>query len=188
VQLLREGGYTVRDEVDPAHAPGVFDRVLMAIGLKAEVTKKVLRDAQGKPVTIEFLIEEASFQPHHMPFIKNLAILGIEATLRLVEGAQMQVRRNDFDLIRYSAFKHARRFAAPYFCRGAKLPVCRTCGCGPGHRCHDRAIIAAKNGGAHDGVSRSTASFVRGAIDSHWYWSHWVAYWMVQPSAAEAEI
>ena len=60
VQLLREGGYTVRDEVDPAHAPGVFERVLMAIGLKAEVTKKVLRDAQGKPVTIEFLIEEAS--------------------------------------------------------------------------------------------------------------------------------
>jgi microcin C transport system substrate-binding protein len=32
----------------------------------------------AKRITIEFLIEEPTFQPHHMPFIKNLATLGIE--------------------------------------------------------------------------------------------------------------
>ncbi len=97
VQLLREGGYTVRDEVDPAHAPGTFDRFMMLLGLKAEITKKVLRDQAGRPVTIEFLIDEPTFQPHHMPFIKNLATLGIEASLRIVDASQMQKRRNDFD-------------------------------------------------------------------------------------------
>ena len=37
--------------------------------------------ANGEPITFEFLIDEPSFQPHHMPFIKNLATLGIDATL-----------------------------------------------------------------------------------------------------------
>ena len=35
----------------------------------------------GEPVTIEFLIDEPTFEPHHMPFIKNLNVLGIDASL-----------------------------------------------------------------------------------------------------------
>ena len=35
---------------------------------------------QGEPISVEFLLDEPSFQPHHMPFIKNLGMLGIEAT------------------------------------------------------------------------------------------------------------
>src|SRR5262249_52751002 len=38
---------------------------------------------QGEPISVEFLIDEPSFQPHHMPFVKNLGTLGIEATLRV---------------------------------------------------------------------------------------------------------
>jgi microcin C transport system substrate-binding protein len=34
---------------------------------------------RGEPISVEFLIDEPSFQPHHMPFIKNLGTLGIEA-------------------------------------------------------------------------------------------------------------
>ena len=30
-----------------------------------------------------FLLEEPSFQPHHMPFMKNLGTLGIDAKLRI---------------------------------------------------------------------------------------------------------
>jgi microcin C transport system substrate-binding protein len=52
---------------------------------------------KGERLTIEFLLEEPSFQPHHMPFIKNLGVLGIDASLRLIDAAQMQNRRNDFD-------------------------------------------------------------------------------------------
>lgn len=52
---------------------------------------------QGERISIEFLIEEPTFQPHHMPFIKNLNTLGIDANLRVIDAAQMQKRRNDFD-------------------------------------------------------------------------------------------
>ncbi|MFT0877568.1 extracellular solute-binding protein [Rhodopseudomonas sp. G2_2311] len=51
----------------------------------------------GEPFRVEFLLEEPAFQPHHMPFIKNLGTLGIEATLRLVDPVQQRARRDDFD-------------------------------------------------------------------------------------------
>ncbi len=71
VQLLNEAGYVIKG--GKRHSP------------------------QGERIVIEFLLEEPSFQPHHMPYIKNLATLGIDATVRLVDSAQMQKRRNDFD-------------------------------------------------------------------------------------------
>jgi microcin C transport system substrate-binding protein len=52
---------------------------------------------QGEPISVEFLIDEPSFQPHHMPFIKNLRTLGIEANLRIVDPAQYRERIDDFD-------------------------------------------------------------------------------------------
>jgi len=52
---------------------------------------------QGEPFRIEFLLDEPSFQPHHMPFIKNLGTLGIEASVRLVDPVQFRTRRDDFD-------------------------------------------------------------------------------------------
>ncbi|HEY0331065.1 MAG TPA: extracellular solute-binding protein [Rhodopseudomonas sp.] len=52
---------------------------------------------QGEPFKIEFLLDEPTFQPHHMPYIKNLATLGIEASLRLVDAVQQRARRDDFD-------------------------------------------------------------------------------------------
>jgi microcin C transport system substrate-binding protein len=53
--------------------------------------------AQGEPFKIEFLLDEPNFQPHHMPFIKNLGVLGIEASLRMVDPVQQRARRDDFD-------------------------------------------------------------------------------------------
>ncbi len=57
--------------------------------------KRLLPD--GEPVTIEFLLDEPEFEPHHMAFIKNLAILGIDATIRLVDPVQYRARLDDFD-------------------------------------------------------------------------------------------
>jgi microcin C transport system substrate-binding protein len=51
----------------------------------------------GEPLTIEFLIDEPTFEPHHMPFIKNLGTLGIDATLRIVDPVQYRARRDGFD-------------------------------------------------------------------------------------------
>jgi microcin C transport system substrate-binding protein len=51
----------------------------------------------GERIAIEFLIDEPSFQAHHMPYIKNLATLGFDATLRLVDPVQYRARVDDFD-------------------------------------------------------------------------------------------
>jgi microcin C transport system substrate-binding protein len=51
----------------------------------------------GERMTIEFLLDERSFEAHHMPYIKNLGLLGIEANVRVVDPAQEQLRLNDFD-------------------------------------------------------------------------------------------
>ena len=51
----------------------------------------------GAPIKFEFLLEEVTFTPHHMPFIKNLATLGIDATLRVVDPVQYRARVDSFD-------------------------------------------------------------------------------------------
>jgi microcin C transport system substrate-binding protein len=70
-------------------------QMLQDAGFPIKNGKRV--DAKGEPLTIEFLIDDPQFQAHHMPFIKNLATLGIDAALRVVDPAQYMARRNDFD-------------------------------------------------------------------------------------------
>ena len=69
--LLDEAGYTLKDG------------------------KRVLPG--GTPFSIEFLSEEVSFKPHHLTYIRNLAIIGISATLRIVDPAQYRARVDGFD-------------------------------------------------------------------------------------------
>ena len=70
-QLLQDAGYAVKDG--------------------KRVTLK------GEPIAVEFLIDEPTFQPHHMPYIKNLGTLGIDATVRVVDPVQFRARVDDFD-------------------------------------------------------------------------------------------
>jgi microcin C transport system substrate-binding protein len=51
----------------------------------------------GEPIAIEFLLDEPTFEPHHMALIKNLATLGIAANIRLVDPVQYRARLVDFD-------------------------------------------------------------------------------------------
>ncbi|GKQ51687.1 extracellular solute-binding protein [Bradyrhizobium sp. Ce-3] len=71
VQLLNEAGCVIKDG------------------------KRVL--PKGEPITVEFLNDEPSLQPHHGPYIKNLGTLGIDATFRLVDAVQYRARVEDFD-------------------------------------------------------------------------------------------
>jgi microcin C transport system substrate-binding protein len=52
---------------------------------------------KGEPITIEFLVDEQTFLPHHEALIKNLKTLGIDATPRLVDAAQYKKREDDRD-------------------------------------------------------------------------------------------
>jgi microcin C transport system substrate-binding protein len=69
--------------------------VLQEAGYLVKEGKRVT--PQGEPISVEFLLDEPSFQPHHMPFIKNLGALGIEANLRIVDPVQYRKRVDDFD-------------------------------------------------------------------------------------------
>jgi microcin C transport system substrate-binding protein len=109
VALLEPFRGKVPDEVfGPPFVPPVSDgsgqdRALLrkAVQLLADAGC-VMKDGkrmtpQGEPFRIEFLLDEPAFQAHHMPFIKNLGTLGIEATVRLVDPVQFRARRDDFD-------------------------------------------------------------------------------------------
>jgi microcin C transport system substrate-binding protein len=52
---------------------------------------------RGEELDIEFLLSESSFQPHHMPYIRNLERIGVRANVRLVDASQYQARLNEFD-------------------------------------------------------------------------------------------
>jgi microcin C transport system substrate-binding protein len=70
-------------------------QLLQDAGLPIKDGKRVLPN--GEVFRIEFLVDEPSIEPHHAPYIKNLATLGIEATLRLVDPVQYRARTEDFD-------------------------------------------------------------------------------------------
>ena len=70
-------------------------QLLNDAGCKIKDGKRTLPD--GDIFRIEFLLDEPAFQPHHAPFIKNLGVLGIEATLRMVDAVQYRARVEDFD-------------------------------------------------------------------------------------------
>ena len=69
--------------------------LLQEAGFGVKDGKRVSKN--GERVAIEFLLDEPSFQPHHMTFIKNLGILGFDASLRMVDPVQFRKRVDDFD-------------------------------------------------------------------------------------------
>jgi microcin C transport system substrate-binding protein len=70
-------------------------KLLDDAGIVLKNGKRVLPD--GSPVSIEFLLDEPGLTPHTLPYIRNLAILGIPATLRVVDPVQYRARVDDFD-------------------------------------------------------------------------------------------
>ncbi len=70
-------------------------RLLAQAGYPVKEGKRVLPD--GTPITIEFLIDEPTFKPHHLAYIENLKRLGFEAGLRIVDPAQYRQRVDNFD-------------------------------------------------------------------------------------------
>jgi microcin C transport system substrate-binding protein len=70
-------------------------QLLQTAGYPIKDGKRVL--PSGEPFTIEFLLDEPSIEPHHGSFLKNLATLGIAATLRVVDAVQYRARVESFD-------------------------------------------------------------------------------------------
>ncbi|MDM8349557.1 extracellular solute-binding protein [Pseudomonas sp. sp1636] len=58
-------------------------------------------DAEGKPVSLEFLLAQTEFERVLLPFKRNMADLGMELVIRRVDVSQYinRLRSRDFDLI-----------------------------------------------------------------------------------------
>src|ERR1700738_4369031 len=70
-------------------------QLLSDAGLVVKDRKRLLPN--GEVFTVEFLLDEPSFQPHHATFIKNLGQLGIEAGIRQIDAVQYRARVEAFD-------------------------------------------------------------------------------------------
>lgn len=56
-----------------------------------------LVNAKGEPLTVEFLIFSPTMERIISPFVRNLKLLGVDASIRQVEAAQYQERLKNFD-------------------------------------------------------------------------------------------
>jgi len=149
--------------------------------------KRVLPN--GEPLTIEFLIDEPTFEPHHMPFIKNLGVLGIAASLRIVDPVQYRARRDGFDFdITVDRFSFS---ATPgdslrsfFSSQAASLKGSNNLAgiADPAIDALIDRIIAAPTRPSLTVACRALDRLIRAARYwiPHWYKpSHWIAYWDV---------
>jgi microcin C transport system substrate-binding protein len=144
---------------------------------------------KGEPVTIEFLIDEPTIQPHHMPLIKNLATLGLEATLRQVDAVQYKKREDDFDfdilISRFSFSSTPGDSLRSYFSSESaaiKGSLNRAGIADPVVDALIEKVIAAESRPALVSACKALDRVVRAGRYwiPHWYKaSHWVAYWDV---------
>jgi len=56
-----------------------------------------LVNASGETLTLEFLIQSQAFERVLSPLIANLKAIGVNASMRMVDAAQYQSRKNSFD-------------------------------------------------------------------------------------------
>jgi microcin C transport system substrate-binding protein len=160
-QLLQEAGYPVKDG------------------------KRMTPD--GQRLTLEFLLDEPSFQPHHMPYIKNLGTLGIEARLRLVDPVQAQQRLKDFDfdltIQRFSFSSTPGDSLRTYFSsRSAEVKGSQNLSglADPAVDAMIEQIIAAESRGTLTTACRALDRLIRAGrywIPQWYKASHWIAYW-----------
>jgi microcin C transport system substrate-binding protein len=60
-------------------------------------TPQGLRNANNEPLSVEIMIDSPSFERIVGPYVKNLQLIGVAATMRRVDDAQYERRLKDFD-------------------------------------------------------------------------------------------
>jgi microcin C transport system substrate-binding protein len=163
------------------------NQLLTQAGFALKNGKRVL--ANGEPIVIEFLIDEPTFQPHHLPFIKNLGTLGIEASLRIVDPVQFRARVDNFDfditVARFSFSATPGDSLRTYFTSQAAATKGAQNLAGIADPAVDKLvdlIIAAKTREELTTACRALDRVIRAGRYwiPHWYKaSHWIAYWDV---------
>ena len=162
-------------------------QLLDEAGIVLKNGKRVLPD--GSPVIIEFLLDDPSFTPHHLPYIQNLATLGIAANLRIVDPVQYRARVDGFDfditVERFSFSATPGDSLRTYFSSQAAATKGSQNLAGIADPVVDALvdrIIAAKTRAELTTACRALDRIIRAGRYwiPHWYKaSHWIAYWDV---------
>jgi len=76
--------------------------IVTALGILAEAgwtvrDQKLVHRESGQPLRFEILLNEQTWERISLPFVKNLARLGVDARLRVVDTPQYQYRTDNFD-------------------------------------------------------------------------------------------
>jgi microcin C transport system substrate-binding protein len=162
-------------------------QLLNAAGYPLKSGKRTMPD--GSPITIEFLLDEPTFKPHHLTYIKSLKTIGFDATLRVVDPVQYRARVDDFDfditverfsfsatpgdsLRTYFSSQAARTKGSQNLAGIADPAVDALVDIAIGAKTRDELTTACR---ALDRVIRAGRYWI-----PHWYKaSHWIAYWDV---------
>jgi microcin C transport system substrate-binding protein len=144
-------------------------------------------NAKGEPLQIEFLFFERASEPHHALYVKNLAALGVEATMRIVEPVQFRARAQEFDFditVGRMVFTMTPGDAlGAYFSSRAAATKGSFNLAGISDPVVDELIekvVAASDRESLNGACRALDRVVRAGRYwvPHWYKpSHWIAYW-----------
>jgi microcin C transport system substrate-binding protein len=168
-------------------------RLLSEAGCEIKNGKRML--PSGEPLVIEFLVDEPALQPHHLPYIRNLGVLGIDATLRVVDPVQYRARLDNFDfditIERFSFSSTPGDSLRTYFAsQAAKIKGSQNLAgvADPAIDALIDAAIAAKTRDELTSACRTLDRVFRAGRYwiPHWYKpSHWIAYWDVFGRPAE---
>lgn len=101
LKLLEAAGWKIRSEEVDDPSCGTWCKIKKTIGLSSASTARVLRNAKGEQMKVEFLLVGDTFEPILLPYAKDLQAMGINATVREVDDAQYKQREDnrDFDMI-----------------------------------------------------------------------------------------
>jgi len=162
-------------------------RLLNDAGLRLQDGKRVLPD--GSSFSIEFLIDEPTFKPHHLTYMKNLTTIGLDTSLRIVDPVQYRARVDDFDfditVERFSFSSTPGDSLRSYFSsRAARTKGSQNLAgiASPAIDALIDAAIAARTREDLNAACRALDRVFRAGRYwiPHWYKaSHWIAYWDV---------
>jgi microcin C transport system substrate-binding protein len=162
-------------------------QLLNTAGFALKNRKRVMPD--GSPLAIEFLIQEPTFKPHHLTYIKSLTTIGIDCTLRIVDPVQFRQRVDNFDfdivvdrlsfsstpgdsLRSYLSSQAARTKGSQNLAGIADPAIDALIDAAIAAKSREDLVVACR---ALDRVFRAGRYWI-----PHWYKaSHWIAYWDV---------
>jgi len=162
-------------------------KLLNEAGFALKNGKRTMSD--GSALSIEFLIDEAAFKPHHLAYMNNLATIGLDSTLRIVDPVQYRARVDnfDFDIVvdRFGFSSTPGEALRSYFSSQAAAIKGTQNLAGIADPAIDALIdaaIAAKTRPELTAACRALDRVFRAGRYwiPHWYKaSHWIAYWDV---------